>query len=359
MMISRLQFPVWLTIGAALLVAGPPASARESLVPTQPSIFGAPGTQTPIVPREVQEKPTLLGPTDLPDTGGGDKPDGRPAPTASADLAFGAYQRGFYSTAMREAMKRLGRNPKDGPAMTLVGELYAQGLSVKQSKDEAARWFRLGAEAGDAQAMFELGIVEMKGDGVDQDREAARTNFREAAAQDHPGALFYLGLMAMQGAGVAPDYRSASAYFERAAALNNSEAQYALGLMYRDGHGVPKDETKAAKLLKAAADNDNVAAIIEFGIMQFNGIGVPKDEFAAARLFIKAAGRNNAVAQDRAARLYVAGRGVKKDLVEGMKWHLLASAAGLKDAWLDGEMRKLTPAEREAVDKAVRHYIGS
>lgn len=341
---------VWLVIGAASAGA-----QQDGLVPSAPSVFGAPGIQVPSEPLEQQNKPTLPGPTDLPDNAVTRKGPANP----DTDLAFGAYQRGFYSTAMREAMKRLGRNPKDGPAMTLVAELYSQGLGVKPSKEEAARWFRLAAESGDPQAMFELGIADMKGDGVEQDREAARTMFKQAAAHDHPGALFYLGLMAMQGSGVAPDFRTASIYFRRAANLNNSEAQYALGLLYRNGNGVQEDQAAAAALIRAAAANDNIAAMIEYAIMQFNGIGMPKDEAAAARLFIKAAGRNNAIAQDRAARLYVTGRGVTKDVVEGMKWHLLSRAAGLKDPWLDSEMTKLTPAQREAVDKAVRHFIGS
>ena len=99
--------------------------------------------------------------------------------------------------------------------------------------------------------------------------------------------------------------------------------------------------------------------MVEYAIMVFNGIGTKKDEASAARWFIKAAGHNNPVAQDRAARLFVVGRGVKKDLVEGMKWHLLSSAAGLKDGWLDSQMSQLTPEQRAAVDLAVRHYVGS
>ena len=93
--------------------------------------------------------------------------------------------------------------------------------------------------------------------------------------------------------------------------------------------------------------------------MLFNGVGVIKDEAGAARYFIKAAGHNNPVAQDRAARLYVTGRGVKKDVIEGMKWHMLSSAAGLRDPWLEGEMAKITPAQLEAVELAVRRYVGS
>ena len=46
------------------------------------------------------------------------------------DLAYGAYQRGYYITALGEARKRLAANPNDGPAMTLIGQLFDQGLGV-------------------------------------------------------------------------------------------------------------------------------------------------------------------------------------------------------------------------------------
>ena len=335
----------------------PPALAQTTFVPSAVSPFGKPSLSA--IPQTPVEKPDLPGPTDLPDTGTGDKTAARGAKAADVDLAFGAYQRGFYSTAMRETMKRLGGNPHDGAAMTLAGELYAQGLGVREDKAEAARWYALGAEAGDPQAMFELAIARMRGEGVAKDRDGAKAMFMAAAAHDNAGALFYLGLIALQGNGVAPDSRTAASYFQRSADLGSSEGQYALGLMYRQGNGVDRDDARAATLIRDAADNDNIAAMVEYGIMAFNGIGGAKDEALAARYFIKAAGRNNPVAQDRAARLYVAGRGVRKDLVEGMKWHVLATSAGLKDEWLDDEMRKLTPEQREAVDRAVRHYVGS
>jgi TPR repeat protein len=52
----------------------------------------------------------------------------------SADVAFGAFQRGQYLTAYAEATRRIEQH-KDPKAMTLVGELLAHGLGVK--RDEA------------------------------------------------------------------------------------------------------------------------------------------------------------------------------------------------------------------------------
>ena len=337
-------------IGNAVAVLSP--AGAQTFVPPSPSPFGQPALRTYAAPPSKGDR-DLLPPSSLPDVAA-------PRPNdPNTDLAFGAYQRGFYATAMREAMKRLGRNKADGPAMTLVGELYSQGLGVKPNAEESARWYRLASEAGDPQAMYELGLMSMKGDGIAKDPVAAKSLFEQAAAHDHAGALFNLGLIALQNNGVVQDFKTAATYFTRAADLGNPEADYALGVMYRNGSGVETDLPKAAKLMKAAADDDNIAAMVEYGIMLFNGIGVPRDEALAARYFLKGAARNNPVAQNRAARLLVIGRGVKQDVIEGMKWHVLSRSAGLKDAWLDGQLNLLTPWQRNAVDIAVKQFVGS
>src|SRR5581483_1394893 len=122
----------------------------------------------------------------LPPEAGGAQP--APAPAASSgpppDLAFGAYQRGYFSTALKEAMKRVAANPKDGPAMTLIGEIYRDGICVKRDYAEAARWYRLAADAGDRQGRFALGLMLLTGqEGVPKDRAKAAALFEEAAAQ--------------------------------------------------------------------------------------------------------------------------------------------------------------------------------
>ena len=56
-----------------------------------------------------------------------------PAPVAenpNADIAYGAFQRGEYLTALAEATKRAQQN--DPKAMTLVGLIYAQGIGVPE-----------------------------------------------------------------------------------------------------------------------------------------------------------------------------------------------------------------------------------
>jgi TPR repeat protein len=128
--------------------------------------------------------------------------------------------------------------------------------------------------------------------------------------------------------------------------------------MYKEGTGVEKDARKSIGLLRRAAAEHMIAAELELGVAYFNGEGVEADEALAASYFRRAAVRNNPVAGNRLARILAAGRGVQQDLVEAMKWHILARAAGIDDEWLDGHLLKLTPQQRLAVDEAVKKHIG-
>ena len=150
--------------------------------------------------------PSLGGPSPAPPSG--------PAP----DLAFGAFQRGYYSTALREAMKRLAADPKDGPAMTLIGEIYRDGVSVKADPAEAARWYRQAAATGFAPAQNQLGWLYANGLGVTQDDTVAADWFRRAADQGYAPAQSNLGELVYYGRGQKQDTEAAVAWFRAAAA---------------------------------------------------------------------------------------------------------------------------------------------
>jgi TPR repeat protein len=290
----------------------------------------------------------------LPPQAGG--PSARPPSGSTQDLAFAAYQRGYYITALKEAMKALKADPKDAAAMTLIGELYRTGAGVKPDPVEAQDWYRLAAELGDRQARFALGLILLTGaGGATKDRAAAAALFAEAAAQGHPGALYNLGVMALEGEDKQkPDFAKAADLFKRAAELGDGDAAYSYGVLLRSGRGVPLDTAAGASWLKRAADAGVVAGEIEYAIMLFNGEGVDRDEAAAARLFGKAAAQNNPVAQNRLAHLYATGRGVKRDLAQAVAWNRLAAARGVKDAQLDALETELTPQQRAAALEAVR-----
>ena len=50
-----------------------------------------------------------------------------PQPTEETDRAYSAYQRGQYLTAFKEATREVAEK-SDPKSMTLLGELYADGL---------------------------------------------------------------------------------------------------------------------------------------------------------------------------------------------------------------------------------------
>jgi TPR repeat protein len=290
----------------------------------------------------------------------GTNPPAAPATTSYVpDLAYGAYQRGYYVTAFREAMARVKANEQDAPAMTLIGQLYSEGLTVKRDPTEAARWFKLASDRGDRQATFQLAVAAFEGSGIAKDKAYAKQLFEKAAAQGHPGALYNLGVMAVENNGVVPDFAKAADLFRRAALGGDPDAAYSLGILYKQGKGVPHDDAQAAEWLKRAADDHNAAGMVEYAIMLFNGEGIGRDETAGAHLMLKAAARNNPVAQNRIARILAAGRGLPKDMIEAMKWHLLARAGGLKDGWLDSQLAGLSNQEKQAVEEAVRRYVAN
>ena len=278
----------------------------------------------------------------------------------SADLAFGAYQRGNFLVALKEAERRIDENPKDAAAMTLIGEIYHDGAAVGKDDLEASRWFRLASNLGDPQAAYELGVLLLEGaNGVPKDRAAAKELFERAAAKNHAGALYNLGVMALDSSeGRKPDYAAAAQDFLKSANAGDDNGAYSYGVMLREGKGVPQDVAEGARWLKRAADGGIVAGQVEYAIMLFNGDGVPKDEAQAIKMLKIAAAKGNPIAQNRIAHLYVEGRGVERDLAKAAAWNAFAKAGGLTDQRLDVATANLTSEERSRFTRIVRSQVG-
>lgn len=276
---------------------------------------------------------------------------------APPDLAFGAFQLGLFVTAQREAAKRLQFNPNDAAAMTLLGEIYRDGLGVKPDAAAATRWFRLAAGLGDGQAAFAVARTLLDDNAPTANKAEARRFLEQAASAGHGPALYNLGVMAIDGE--IKDYKKAAELFRKAMEQGDIDGAYALSFLLREGLGVEKNPEAMLQALKFAAERRHNAAEVDYAIALFNGNGVEKDEKAAAVWFTKAAWRNSPVAQNRLARLYAAGRGVKQDDVEAMKWHIIARSNGVKDDWLEDRLPKLTKTQRALVDEAVRKFASS
>jgi len=326
----------------ALVISALPLAASAQTMRSTPQLAPqAPNTlQTGLMP--------LFQPQKIPASKGPDKP--------GADLAFGAYQRGYFRTAFQEAMKRIEKNRNDAAAMTLVAEIYRDGSGVKRDLNAALHWYKLAADRGDRNALFAVALAALRGEGMAQDKAAAKDGFEKAAAKGHPGAWYNLGVLVLENE--IQDFRLAADYFRRAAEGGSPDGAYSLAVLLKEGKGGERNLKESAKWMTRAADENIAAAIVELAIMTFNGNGVDKDEAGAVKLFRKAASRNNPIAMNRLARLLVAGRSVEKNVVEGMKWHLLARAVGLNDEWLDQTLGTLTPSQRQQAEESVRQWVG-
>ena len=170
---------------------------------------------------------------------------------SNIDIAYGAYQRGYYITAFNEASKRAQQN--DPAAMTLLGEIYAQGLGVGRDDAKAAQWYKLAAAKGDRDAMFALAMFNFQGRAGARDLNEAARLLESAARLGHAAAAYNLGLLYMQGEQFAQDFKRAGELFAIAAEAGNPEAQYALATMYKEGRGVSKDMSKAMRLMQQAS----------------------------------------------------------------------------------------------------------
>ena len=269
----------------------------------------------------------------------------------AGDAAYAAFQRGLFLTAFMRAADRLDANPDDAAAMTLIGELYLQGLGLPQDFERAAEWFALAARLGDPAAHFALGTMRLSADGMGRDEAAARRHFEAAAAAGHAPASYNLALILLETGGEEETVEAAR-LLQHAADFEIPEAQHALGLLYREGRGVEENPARATALFHRAARNGDLQGMVEYATAVFNGIGVAADEERAAAWFRRAAWRGNVIAQNRLALIYAFGRGVDRDLVEAAAWQIRAAAQGVEDERLDEALRALTSeqlAEAEAL----------
>ena len=118
--------------------------------------------------------------------------------------------------------------------MTLLGELYANGLGVPQNDKKAAEWYKLAADRGDREAMFALAMFSLAGRAGPRDREASAKWLAAAAKLGQPLAAYDLALLYMEGQLFPQDFGRAAELLRTAAQAGNAEAQYALGTLYKD-----------------------------------------------------------------------------------------------------------------------------
>jgi len=288
----------------------PPASGIDSLQPSQGvTVYERMGAQLPELP---PEKPY----------------------TGLVDDAYGAYQRGYYLTALDKALPRAQNG--DAAAQTLVAEMMTRGLGVKLDRKAAAFWYGQAANGGDAAAMFKYALLLMEGRDVPQDKPKADEFMRKAADAGNAEAQFNWAQIVVTANPGENGLRMALPYYEKSAEHGIADAQYAVSQLYMTIKDIePEKKATARDWLVRAARAGFDTAQLDMGIWLINGVGGPRDYADGFNWLKVAANRGNVVAQNKLAHLYINALGTKPDPIEAAKWYVLSRRAGLKDPVLE------------------------
>ena len=106
--------------------------------------------------------------------------------TAFADAlddAIAAYNRKDYAIALTQFQALAAQG--DSTAQYDLGQMYVNGVGVKEDDAAAVAWFRKAAEKGLAAAQAQLGVMCYLGQGTAQDDAEAAGWFEKAAAQGY------------------------------------------------------------------------------------------------------------------------------------------------------------------------------
>ncbi len=315
-------------------------------------VAGAPPFATPLVNSKEGRLPAGAPPPPAGTFGGGlSAPRAKGTTDASAEArAYSAYQLGYYLTAMKLALPEASKGKP--AAQTLIAEIFARGLGVPKSMDDAAFWYGQAAGNGDPSAQFNYAIMLMHGEHVAKDEKKAQALMKKAADAGVPAAQFNHAQWLVQNEAGEKGIMAALPYYEKAAEAGIADSQYALSQIYRNSGGIPEEKRKKARYwLERAARAGYDTAELDLGIWLIDGVDGPTDYERGFEWMRRAAEGGNVMAENRLAHLYRNGIGTRQDRTAAAAWYILARRAGLQDNTLEDFFQGLTDAEQKAALK--------
>lgn len=271
------------------------------------------------------------------------------------DEAYGAFQQGYYLTAMDKALPRAQLG--DPAAQTLIAEIMSQGLGVKRDTKNAAFWYGKAAEGGDPTAMFKYALILMEGRDVKQDKAKADEYMRKAADAGQPSAQFNWAQILIADNPGKKGLELALPYYEKSAEQGIADAQYAVAQLYVSLPDLPQEKKNLARawLIRAAHAGFDTAEL-DIGVWLINGVGGKSDYKTGFEWLRIAANRGNVVAQNKLAHLYINAIGTGPDPVEAAKWYVLSRRAGLVDPALEDFYLGINEDQQKAAIEAANRF---
>jgi len=271
------------------------------------------------------------------------------------DEAYGAYQRGFYVTALDKALTRAGAG--DAAAQTLVAEMMTKGLGIKRDAKTAAFWYRQAAEGGDPAAMFQYALLLMSGRDVPRDKKLADEFMRKAAEAGNSSAQFNWAQIVVSDNPGEKGLHLALPFYEKSASQGVADAQYAVAQLYVALKDLPQEKkAKAREWLERAAKAGFDTAQLDMGVWLVNGIGGERDYDKGFEWMRIAAHRGNVAAQNKLSHLYINALGTRPNPVEAAKWYVLSRRAGLQDPALEDFYLGISEETRKQAIEAANRF---
>ena len=350
------------------MIAGRLATIRIAVL-TAFVFFGLPAAQAQLQLAPPSAKPATNAPRAKPrPTTTHTKPASKPAATKTkpappakasagsaepplppgADLAYGAYQRGYYLTRISRSdatCERWQRSHRDDAAWRALRQWPRR---PQRRCQKAIEWYRLAADRGDANAMFALAMFNIGGRAGLHDRAAAAALLASAAKLGHAAAAYDLGAPLSRRPAVSAGLHARRRTVpHRRAGRQSGSAVRAWRRSTRRAVASPKTKARRRVFSARLRSPSITDAEVEYAIALFNGTGVAKNEAAAAKYFRHAALSGSPIAQNRLARMLATGRGVAPDPVAAIKWHLIAKAGGARRS-ISRRFRRASRAPRHA-----------
>lgn len=281
---------------------------------------------------------------------------GTPLKEDEYDLAYNAYNAGYYKTAFDSAMKRAENG--DPAAQTLLAILYMEGRNIAQDANRAMYWYARAADAGDPQAQLRYGIDIYNGFHVQKDQKKGEEYIRKAMRARVSSAYFYYGKILMERAEQNNRFDVGLHWFLKGAAAGDINAAYAASRILAEGTPKIARYDKAARIfLEAAANGGSIVAQMELARWMIEGRGGMQDHRGAFDLMKIVSVHGLPSAQISLARLYYKGIGTKNNLIMAAAWYTVAKQGNLTAEDLENLLEGLSEEQMKRVQTRIKTLL--
>lgn len=142
----------------------------------------------------------------------------------------GCYMNAFGTESNpNEAVKLFKETGKDVPeAYGILGLLYANGLFVEKSQEEAFKYYKMAADSGDLDSLYQVGLCYLNGLGTTKDLAQAFKSFEGASKSGTAKHISQFAKCYESGTGTNKDTIKAIGLYKTASEMGDEDAKIAL-----------------------------------------------------------------------------------------------------------------------------------